>query len=99
MTTKKFKAETLRELLELLECIPAEGDPLALLSNDLVGHTRWSLIYSMVFQEIGQPPNEAWKASYRRGATEIQDESPWEDEEEVSATLVRKVLKTIEVWQ
>jgi hypothetical protein len=38
-------------------------------------------------------------ANYSVGATEMQDESPWENEEEVECTEVELVEQTIKVWK
>lgn len=43
---------------------------------------------------------DAWRrTTYSRGATESQDERPWEYEKTVKATLVREVEKTVKVWE
>ena len=44
------------------------------LENELVDHSRWSVIYSMVFTTEGK----FFRSNYSRGATEYQEESPYE---------------------
>ena len=74
-------------MLDILDC--------GYLERKLVDHSRWSLMYEIVFEHEGK----YYKASYTVGATEVQDESPWEYEDEVTCFEVHKVSKTIEVWE
>jgi hypothetical protein len=69
------------------------------ISDEIVDHSRWSVIHTLVFRLADQPANEAWSVDYSVGATESQDERPWEHEEEVEAILMREVEKTIKAWE
>jgi hypothetical protein len=69
------------------------------ISNELIDNDRWSVIYDLIFQLDGQPEDEAWCVCYRRGATEYQDEAPWENEPIVEAALLRRVQKLVTVWE
>lgn len=44
--------------------------------NKIMDATRWSVVYEMVFKHQGK----FYETSYSRGATEGQDESPYEHE-------------------
>ena len=43
--------------------------------------------------------SEAWETSYSTGATELQEEYPWEYDKEVDCILVRAKAKTVIVWE
>lgn len=74
-------------------------DGAEIVSKTLESNSRWSLHYSLVFRLPDQTNSEAWQVGYRVGATECQEEGPWEYESEVAATLVHRTTKTIEVWE
>ena len=95
-TTKKFPA---KELLDL--GLPGDHDPeeVTVISDTITGHRRWSVDHALIFRLPDQPPGEAWMVDYSVGATESQDEGPWEGETEVKATLVREVEKLVKVWE
>lgn len=61
--------------------------------------TRWSVVYDVVFRLVGMPDDEALQTCYQRGATEMQEESPWEYETEVECTVMHRVTKTVTVWE
>lgn len=69
------------------------------ISNEITDHSRWSVSYTMIFRLVDQPENEAWMVDYSVGATETQDEEPWENEDTVSAMLVRQVERVVKVWE
>lgn len=57
-----------------------------IIHQELIDHTRWSVVYEIVFRDA--VTLEYFRAYYNEGATEYQDESPWEWESEVIASLV-----------
>lgn len=65
------------------------------LSDVIVDHTRWSVVHEIVFEREGK----FWKTSYSTGATEIQEERPWEYEEEVECEEVEPREVTIKRWE
>lgn len=78
---------------QLLLCILEEED---FISNELVDTSRWSLHYTMIFPY----GNKFYEAHYTRGATEQQDESPWEYSGElIECYEVKPVTKTITVYE
>lgn len=66
------------------------------IENEHVGRSRWTIQYELIFEKDGK----FYSTVYSVGATESQDESPWEyDGDEIECTEVCKVTKTIEVWE
>lgn len=78
-------------LLELLE----EGNPAAEILDDiLVDHGRWSLQYRLVFKV--KETEKIYCVIYSRGATESQDEHPFEyDGDMINCYECEAVEKTI----
>lgn len=52
------------------------------------GHTRWAVQYSGVF--LHKPSGKHYMFCWQRGATEMQDEQPFEYEKEVEPVEVEK---------
>lgn len=69
--------------------------PYNAVENDITSVSRWSVHHSIIFEYDGK----FWRASYSEGATEMQDERPWEYEEDVECTEVHQVEKTVKVWE
>jgi hypothetical protein len=80
-----FKKEFLVEDL----CLPH-----AAISHELVDNTRWALVYDIIFQHDGK----FYKTSYSKGATEQQDQQPWDNEDEVECIEVEKKIIEVEAW-
>lgn len=96
METMTFTRDELLNDLAVLD-VPAEG--VEVISDRLCDHSRWAVRHELIFRTPAQPAGEAWKVYYDVGATEQQDEQPWEHEEKIVATLVRATKKTITVWE
>ena len=64
---------------------------------DLVDNDRWSLHYEGIFKHI--PTEKYYKLQWSVGATEYQDEKPFQYTKEVIPIEVHKVKKTIEAWE
>lgn len=63
-----------------------------IVSNELVDHSRWSLSYEMIFKYR----DKFYRTWYNRGATECQDESPYEYEpSEIELVEVEPYEKTV----
>ena len=74
----KFKKDFLLELLETRENV---------IKDEIFDESRWSIIHSLLFAHDGK----FYKTIYSVGATERQDESPWEyDPEEIECKEVFK---------
>jgi hypothetical protein len=87
MPTKKFKKEDLQALLwEDYD----DDFPLEIIENEMKDTTRWSIIFLLVFKDATD--QKFYLTNYSRGATESQDEQPFEYEgDEISCDEVAPV--------
>lgn len=81
----KFKVDFLKDELDL---------PYSAIESKIIDNNRWSVIYEIIFEYNGK----FYQTSYSTGATEMQDESPWEYESEIECDEVEKKLVEIEKW-
>lgn len=94
MATIKINKNELRD-----HDLPSDGNSalgVIVLEDRIVGSSRWSIQYCLVFQWVD---GKVYQTEYSVGATESQEESPWEYENEVTCTEVHQVEKTIKVWE
>lgn len=85
--TKVFNKDYLMDELDL----PYENT----IVNRIVNTTRWSIIHEIVFEDNGK----FYMTTYSEGATECQDESPWEyDDDEVKCTEVELKEVKVKKW-
>ena len=71
-------------------------DGFTIVEKKLVDHTRWSVVYTIVIEKDGR----FYTTSYSKGATESQDESPFEyDGAEIDFKEVKKVDKLVSTWE
>lgn len=69
-----------------------------LVHAEMIDTTRWSIISERVYEDLDT--GRFWYTSYRYGATECQDERPYEyDGKEITFTEVFKKEKTITVYE
>jgi len=85
----KFKKEYLMEELGL----PGGSHSI---EDTLVGHSRWSVEHELVFLNRD---GKKYRCSYSVGATESQDEMPWEYENEVACEEVVQRTVTVRKWE
>ena len=72
------------------------GDEGEIIENKIVDASRWSIHYRMVFKH----DNKFYETFYSTGATETQDERPYEYEaDEIECHEVFSVEKTITVYE
>lgn len=85
---KKFDKKYLMDELDL---------PYSAIKDDIVDTSRWSIHHKIVFEDNGK----FYETYYSEGATECQDESPWEYEDEIECYEVElkevKVMKWVRV--
>ena len=93
--TRTFTRNELRNM-GLPYASPEGGE---IVSDVIVGHRRWEVDHELTFRLASQPAGEAWLVSYSVGATETQDQRPWEYESAIEARLVRAVEKMVTVWE
>jgi len=88
----KFKKEDLQDLASG----DFDDDVFDVVENELVDSSRWSVHYVMVFKY----KDKFYDAAYSSGATESQDESPFEyDDDEIECHEVVQVEKMVKVWE
>jgi hypothetical protein len=86
-----FKKDALQDL------VSGESGTLKKVSDTITGKSRWSLNHELVFQE--EATGRFFCTHYSEGATEQQDESPFEyDPDDVEVTEVFPVEKTVTVY-
>lgn len=69
------------------------------LADTIVDKSRWSIVREIIFRFDDQPEGEAYRAYYSVGATENQDERPWEYDKTIDADVVRQVERMVKVWE
>lgn len=65
-----------------------------LIEDDIIDTTRWSIVHEIVFEDKGK----FYMTTYSEGATEYQDERPWEYEDEVKCTEVELKKVKVKKW-
>lgn len=65
-----------------------------LIKDDIIDTTRWSIVHEIVFEDKGK----FYMTTYSEGATEYQDERPWEYEDEVKCTEVELKEVKVKKW-
>lgn len=86
MNTIKLHKDFLKNQLDL---------PYTAIKDDITSTSRWSVHHEIIFEYLGK----FYRTHYSEGATEMQDERPWDYIEEVECTEVQIVEKTIKVWE
>lgn len=65
-----------------------------LIEDDIIDTTRWLIVHEIVFEDKGK----FYMTTYSEGATEYQDERPWEYEDEVKCTEVELKEVKVKKW-
>lgn len=82
---KKFRKDYLTNELEL---------PDSAIVDKIIDTNRWSIIHKIVFEDKGK----FYQTTYSEGATEYQDESPWEYEDMIECTEVELREVKVKKW-
>lgn len=85
MNTIKLHRDFLKNELDL---------PYSAIKNDIVDTSRWSIHHEIIFEHDGK----FYRTHYSVGATEYQDESPWEYDDEVECTEVELKQVMVTKW-
>ena len=85
MNKKVFTKDYLKNELEL---------PYSAIYDEICDNSRWSIYHVCVFENDGK----FYRAGYSVGATECQDESPWEYEDNIECTEVELKSVMVEKW-
>ena len=64
------------------------------IEDRIIDNSRWSIHHEVIFEYEGK----IYRAYYSVGATELQDEGPWEYDDDVVCTEVHKIKEVVEVW-
>ena len=83
---KTFTKKYLTEDLDL---------PYNALEDNIIDNSRWSIQHEIIFQVND---GKFYKTYYSVGATECQDESPWEYEDNITCYEVKKQEVIVEQW-
>lgn len=86
MAKKIFSREYLMNELDL---------PYNAVEEEIIVTSRWSIHYSIVFQD---KDGKYYQTTYSNGATECQDERPWEYEETVECYEVCQMEALVKKW-
>lgn len=82
---RTFESKFLREELEL---------PWNAMIDEVVDNSRWSIQHEIIFEYEGK----FYRTSYSVGATEQQDEGPWEYDDTVECTEVEQKEVLVKQW-
>lgn len=81
----KLTSEFLKNELDL---------PWSAKEDHIVDNSRWSIMHSIIFEHEGK----FYRAFYNVGATESQDEGPWEYADIVECTEVEQKEVLVKQW-
>jgi hypothetical protein len=88
----KFKKEDLQAV------VAGESDTLETVSDRLIGKGRWTINHELVFRETAS--GRFFRVHYSEGATEQQDESPFEyATDDVAVVEVRPAERVVTVYE
>lgn len=92
MNTKTFD----KEILQGLACEDYDSDLYEIMEDEIIDTSRWSSIYKQVFKD--KQTGKFYTTTYSTGATECQDEQPYEYESD-TITLDEVVAKEVTTIQ
>lgn len=84
--TVSFSRDYLRDDLHL----PYEN----FIVDTIVGTTRWAIVHEIIFEDKGK----FYQTRYLEGATELQDEIPWEHDNLIECTEVELREVKVKKW-
>ena len=85
-----FKKEFMQEV------VYDEAEGVAIMEDIIVEHRRWSVVHRIIFSY----QEKLYESNYCVGATESQDERPYEwEDDEIKCSEVKPVSKTITVYE
>lgn len=82
----KFSKDYLKNELDL----PYENT----IVDEIIDTTRWSIVHEIVFEDKGK----FYQTIYSEGATECQDERPWEYQDEIECMEVEWKEVKVKKW-
>ena len=87
---EKEKLNLTRE--QAVDLLDGDSEEFKIIKDEIVDTSRWSNIYEIIIQRISD--GKYFKDSYSVGATESQDESPWEYDEPDFTEVFKKEVVT-----
>jgi hypothetical protein len=86
MPKVEFTKDTMLEILEVDEDV---------ISDKITSTSRWSNIHTLIFKKAGK----LYRTNYSVGATEQQEEYPWDHVKTVECTEVEAYEKTVVAYR
>ncbi len=94
MPVKSFPKEMMQEVVGMSPSERYSDIPLVMIKETITDTGRWTITYEAVIQDLTD--GKFYKIWYSRGATEMQDESPFEyDGDEIECVEVEPFQKTV----
>ena len=87
---EKEKLNLTRE--QAVDLLDGDSEEFKIIKDEIVDTSRWSNIYEIIIQRISD--GKYFKDSYSVGATEQQDESPWEYDKPDFTEVFKKEVVT-----
>lgn len=82
---------------DLQEMVYEESERFIKAEEDVVDTDRWSIHYKVIFKD--EDTGKYYKSYFSKGATEYQDESPYEyDDDEIECCEVEQKEVLIKTW-
>lgn len=69
--------------------------PYEAIRDKVIDNSRWSIFHEIVFEDRD---GKHYRTTYSVGATECQDEAPWEYDDQIECTEVEQKEVTIMDW-
>jgi len=66
-----------------------------IISNKIIEQGRWDILHQLIWKH---PDGRVFQCGYRQGATEQQDQGPWEYDKEVHCVEMEKKIVEVEQW-
>lgn len=82
---------------DAIDILDGEDDVFEIIEDVISGKSRWSIIHKLIIKR--KSDSKFFKGCYRVGATESQEESPWEYEDNVEFFEGFPVEKTVIVYE
>ena len=78
---------------ELILALSGDSERIEVLKDSLIDSSRWSLIYEVIF--LDGEDGKTWSTTYTTGATENQDQGPFEYDDEMVPCIEMEAAKIV----
>ncbi len=80
---------------DLQEMLWGDSESLKIVDDKIIDTSRWAILHTVIFSaETPEGPPRYYRSSYSVGATEMQDEGPWDIEGDL-VTVTEVTPKTV----